>query len=90
MRTWTYKKWEVGLTCPNTQVQQEAQIIRDFDYLAKDLVTANEKKGKRCIVANIDVLGRGDSDWLDANLYSYATVCTPAIQQLISRSMHPW
>jgi len=74
----SYVEWEN----PGAQAENPTLILcvhgltrngSDFDYLAKHIVASNEKNGKKCIVANIDVLGRGNSEWVDPSLYSYAT-----------------
>ena len=49
-----------------------ARNSRDFDYLARDLAS-------RCRVICVDVVGRGDSEWLaDKGDYSFSTYLTDA------------
>jgi len=55
---------------------------RDFDFLARDLAT-------RCRVVCMDVVGRGDSEWLaDKSDYSFSTYLTDAAM-LIARITAP-
>lgn len=56
---------------------------RDFDYLARDIILEKEKSGKPCIVASIDILGRGESDWLEGpEKYHYSTY-VPLVAEFI-------
>jgi pimeloyl-ACP methyl ester carboxylesterase len=59
-----------------------ARNSRDFDYLARDLAT-------HCRVVCVDVVGRGDSEWLaDKGDYSFSTYLTDAAA-LIARISAP-
>jgi len=59
-----------------------ARNSRDFDYLARELAS-------HCRVVCVDVVGRGDSDWLvDKGDYSFSTYLTDAAA-LIARISAP-
>jgi len=78
-----YVEWEAEPVLGNEKSDHPKLIIcvhgltrngRDFDYIARALTVTSEVKEKKCIVACIDILGRGKSDWLNSHeSYSYST-----------------